>query len=197
MTRRTRNILIIGFGVLAVGLMVFAIVFPKKGKEEPASVAQAEKEKEVPVILPSAPKTPPLDTLSPEERAKAQAQAASELEVTRTARMFVERYGSYSNQGNYENVSDLYSLMTANMRKAADAFVQAQKTEHPPGVYFGVTTKAVSANISSLAGNEAIIVVGTQRQEQGASPRVVYQSAAVVLTKTGFLWKVEDIDWGE
>lgn len=196
MTRTQRNILILGAGITAIVLMIVLLLLPL-GKKAPVP---AGKEKKSEAVLPSAP-TAPLAELSPEEKKAVLAKANLELETRRLAQLFIERYGSFSNQGNYENISDLYPLMTANMRRVSSSYAEEQKRAHPFGaVYYGVTTKARSSQIVSVKENRATIKVNTQREEASGvsgTSKIMYQTAILSLARLGDEWKVDDVDWEE
>ncbi len=109
---------------------------------------------------------------------------------------FTERYGSYSNEGNYQNLRDLYSQMTTNMQARTETFITSNPL--PAGDYFGVTTRAVRTDVVSKTDTEAVISVGTQRQESTSanpSSRIYYQTAELVLVKSGLKWLVDSFEW--
>lgn len=196
MTRTQRNILILGAGIAVIILMIVLLFLPLVKKEPTPAGGENKSE----AVLPPAP-TAPSAELSPEEKKAVLAKANLELETRRLAQIFIERYGSFSNQGNYENISDLYPLMTSNMRRVSSAYAEEQKRAHPPGaVYYGVTTKARSSQIVSVKENRATIKVNTQREEtSGVSTisNILYQSATLSLARLGDEWKVDDVDWEE
>lgn len=196
MTRVKRNITILVAGILAIIAMIILLLLPL-GKKASTPVGKENKSE---AVLPSAP-TAPLAELSSEEKKAVLAKANLELETRRLAQLFIERYGSFSNQGNYENISDLYPLMTANMRRVSSSYAEEQKRAHPFGVvYYGVTTKARSSQIVSVKENRATIKVNTQREEASGvsgTPKIMYQSAILSLARLGDEWKVDDVDWEE
>jgi len=193
MTRAKRNILILVIGILAILLMIIMLFLPFGRKPSPSPGSEKKPE----AVLEAAP-TVPKDGLSPEEQKQVMAKASFELEARRLAQLFSERYGSFTNQGNFENVSDLYPLMTVNMRRVGQAYVDAQKLAYPKAEYYGVTAKALSSSIASQSENKAVLSVKLQKQEfVGASydPNITYPSATVVLVRVGDAWKVDDVDF--
>jgi len=123
-------------------------------------------------------------------------------DVSRLAAAFAERFGSYSNQGDFENLLDLKSLMTEKMQVWVDNYVAESKTNQTDNaVYFGVTTKSVSTEIISLdeAGGEARVKVSTQRREASGTMsdnvRVYYQDLELIFKKVGGEWKVDEAAW--
>jgi len=122
--------------------------------------------------------------------------------ISRLAAAFAERYGSYSNQGNFENLLDLKSLMTEKMKAETDNFIrQAEISAGDSASYFGVTTKAISVNIVSIneGAGTAEITVGTQRRESSGSmannSAIKYENLELTLWKISGEWKVDAAKW--
>ena len=115
------------------------------------------------------------------------------------ARSFVERYGSYSNQSNFENMEDLYPFMTDRMKTATAAFVKSQRDKGAGGAsYQGTTTHALSARTLEEGSERAVLSIASQRQESNAempSGRVYYQTIELVLIKDGASWRVDEANW--
>ena len=173
------------------------MVRPRRQGVEPGVREPVERLPEA--IVPSAPRTGVLTNLAPEEQAEVKEEQTKELEVRRLAQLFLERYGSFTNQGNYENVSDLYPLMSSAMRKKSDAYVREQKSLHPLDLgYYGITTKALSSSVTFSGANRSSVEISTQRQESAgvSSARVIYQTAKVGLVRIGTEWKVDSVEWG-
>lgn len=122
--------------------------------------------------------------------------------ISRLAAAFAERYGSYSNQGNFENLLDLESLMTGKMWAETENFIKQNKTTiGGNSVYFGVTTKALSVNIGSIdeGAGTAEITVGTQRRESSGSMAdnsvIKYEDLELTFLKVNGEWKVDAATW--
>ncbi|MBU1146245.1 hypothetical protein KKD80_01720 [Patescibacteria group bacterium] len=122
--------------------------------------------------------------------------------ISRLAAAFAERYGSYSNQGNFENLLDLESLMTGKMWAETENFIKQNKTTTGDNsVYFGVTTKALSVNIGSIdeGAGTAEITVGTQRRESSGSMAdnsvIKYEDLELTFLKVNGEWKVDAATW--
>jgi len=126
----------------------------------------------------------------------------TESTVRALAKTFAERFGSYSNQGNFEHLADLRDLMTVKMKGWADNYVAAQKAQATSNVnYYGVTTIALSVAVTSFEEElgRAELTVSTQRQETkgtaASTPRVFYQDLLVKMVKTNEGWKVDEVTW--
>ncbi len=114
------------------------------------------------------------------------------------AMTFAERFGSFSNEGNYENLTDLKAIMTDNMKRWTDNYIASNNVDLEN--FYGVTTRALSAEIITLADDErqAQVVVSTQRQElagEAKQARVYYQKILLNLTQGGDGWKVDGATW--
>jgi len=113
---------------------------------------------------------------------------------------FVERFGSYSNQGNFENLSDLLPFMTDAMKTWAQKQITIQTQKSFQSVYRGVTTKALSYTMAhyDATKGQAEMKVSTQRQEMiGSSEnsRSYTQDITVKLVKSDGVWLVDGVYW--
>lgn len=110
------------------------------------------------------------------------------------ARLFVERFGSYSSEANRANIDDVLSLATP----AFQAELQATKSSSAvAGEYYGVSTRVLSATVTENTETTATINVMTQRAETvGAADEAVrYQDVTVQMEKVNDTWKVRAITW--
>lgn len=124
-----------------------------------------------------------------------------EASLKAIAATFAERFGSYSNEGNFSNLEALRSLMTIKMKAWVDNYEAGQRAKAARQTpYYGVTSQALSTQITSFdqALGRAEATVATQRQEnQGTTnnPRVYYQSLKLQLAKTGDTWQIDSAAW--
>lgn len=120
-------------------------------------------------------------------------------ELSRIANSFVERFGSYSNQSNFENVDSLRVYMTDAMTKWSDDFVKAYRKNNPDtSIYFGITTKAISTKLTNFSDKEADFTITTQRKESTGTTdnaKVYYQDISVKFAKEQGVWKVNEAQW--
>jgi hypothetical protein len=130
----------------------------------------------------------------------------SQSEITREnlkrmAAFFAERFGSYSNHSNYNNIFDLKIFMTGSMQVWADKFVEETKTGWGSSdVYYGVTTKAVEAEIKEIdeSAGWAEILVKTQKREASGTMEntlVSYQDILLFFVEENNFWKVDRAEW--
>ncbi len=126
--------------------------------------------------------------------------SATEEQLKRTSSLFIERFGSYSNQSNFSNVSDLKIYMSANMKKWADDFVEKNNIDRDVSVYYGITTKSISQKIEFIneEDGEAKILVNTLRRESGGNlseDNSFYQEVSVRFVLEKNFWKVDSANW--
>lgn len=128
----------------------------------------------------------------------------TEAELSSLAFTFTETFGSYSNQGGFENLERLRFLMTRAMNQWVDELV-AKRANQPaperPDLYYGITTHALSSRVSSAdpGGKRMTIVVRTQRSEvRGIASNAdrTIQDLSVEFLKEDNLWKVQSATWG-
>lgn len=120
--------------------------------------------------------------------------------VRRIAAAFAERYGSYSNQGDFENLLDLRAYMTAAFAARTEAVVAENRAKPRPAEYFGVTSRAISTDVQLLDENagRATVVIKAQRRETGStagSERVYYQDLTLTFLNVDGAWKVDTAAW--
>lgn len=207
MNKRTITIIILSIVVilLLAGIFYFFFFFKFPGSIIPkvikTPVAQTEvtKESEFPVtstpIIKQA-ETPKTTTAKP-----ATSEEVEKLTLVKIASSFAERLGSYSNQDNYANVTNLKILMTLSMQKWADSYVASAKKANPDtNIYHGLTTHAMTTevkNFDSVKGS-ADILVHTQKivSDEAAADSAPYtEDLMVTFIKEGAQWKVDNAKW--
>lgn len=203
MSRRTKAIFLFGGGVLIIILLMLLLLKELRRDE----VTVTEGIGSVGVDIESLPviKNPvetaqsgEVDTETPNREV-----ASLETELTRLSASFAERFGSYSNESGFENVSDLYVLMTQSLQAwVANTYVTQLHAQHPRAEgYYNVSTKAISVkkNILDEENGIADFMVLTQRSEvegQG-TPKILYQNLALKLIRLEDTWRVDFVQWRE
>jgi len=127
--------------------------------------------------------TTPIDTIV--------APVGAELSVI--ARNFVERYGSFSNQSNKQNMRDIWSLITPAFQNRLD-LSPSQTTDQ---TYSGIETRVISMKVISESPSVAELQVKVQRSERNAElqQKNYYQDSLISLIKSGDQWLVDSIEW--
>ncbi len=122
-------------------------------------------------------------------------------ELTRVAATFSERFGSFSNESDFENIADLSVLMTQAMAKwTKESNIPALKKQYNSQTeYYGVETRAMSVKVKKMdtEGGKAEFLVVTQRNEVfGAQPSVArYQNIIIRMVKEDVDWKIDYAKW--
>lgn len=122
--------------------------------------------------------------------------------LLRLASSFSERFGSYSNISQFENIEDLKAFMTPTMATWADGFVEEQIEAGLSVIYIGITTRALNAEIEELDEDRgtARVMIKTQRRERSGEDldgTVYYQDIILDFQKLGDTWKVNVATWQE
>ncbi len=114
---------------------------------------------------------------------------------------FTERFGSFSNQNQFENILDLEVFMSEKMKIWAKNYIaESQAKNTNTSVYYGITTKAIRADTKSLdeKGGQAELLVATQRweaKETRTNIRVFYQTISIKFVFENKAWKVDSATW--
>lgn len=120
-------------------------------------------------------------------------------DAAQTARLFATRLGSFSNQSDYGNVTDLKIFMTDSMKDWADKYVADLKAQKYTGEYYGITTHPLTTKVLSYDenGGKAKIEVVTERQEnKGDTISTSYQQKMILdLVKNNNEWLVDNAVW--
>ncbi|MEA3249556.1 MAG: hypothetical protein U9Q03_04325 [Patescibacteria group bacterium] len=144
---------------------------------------------ERPVLEAIGPAEPTSDPEAPDPRSN----------LKRLAHSFAERYGSFSNQGDFENLKELRAFMTDSMVKEVDAYIaEASARGSGTPAYVGMTTRALSSAMERIdeGSGTASIRVNTQRQETtSAGTRVFYQEITIDFIRSGEIWEVDSAEW--
>lgn len=135
-----------------------------------------------------------------EEEEEEPVQIDTRSHLTRLAAAFAERYGSFSNTSNFENLSDLTVFMSVSMTARTEQYVENARAEGSTSAeYFGITTRALSTEVTALdeTAGSAKVMVQTQRQAVSGSTgeSVYYQEIMIEFVQEGGVWKVDAIEW--
>jgi len=121
-------------------------------------------------------------------------------DLGKQAMSFAERFGSFSNQSNYGNFTDLNIMMTDNMKTWSEKYVNDLKSKATSTAYYGITSKALTYTVKNFDDNagKAEILVGTQRQESteainGGTPYI--QNLDLNLVKVNGDWLFDKAYW--
>lgn len=119
----------------------------------------------------------------------------SQASAETVARSFAERFASFSAESRYQNVKDLYPLMTASFRAEQQAQVARSEASSD---YYGVTSSVLSLTTEQFDGASANVKVLLQRVEaRGSVTNTTLQreTLSVSLVLEGGAWLVSGADW--
>jgi hypothetical protein len=121
------------------------------------------------------------------------------VSASTVARIFVERYGSYSSETDFANVDDVMALATPTYQTELEASVDGYRRQFDEDDgYTGISTIVIGMKTTSESEVATSFLVTTQREESVGSPgntTLRYQDAEVGLVKSGDDWLINDLTW--
>ncbi len=111
------------------------------------------------------------------------------------ARSFIERYGSYSSDSNWENLKGLLGMMSQKLRVATQAQI-AQDLIGEKGFY-GLTTKVISMELKDfdLENLAKFLASVQQRETKGNLTNSLFKTVELIFIKEGGEWRVDEISF--
>ncbi len=189
--RTRRNILIALLIALAL-LIAFLLWFFLRPKPKPAViVAPVVVEKPLPTATTKKP------TVSQEKATKEQAVRTESASLQSASKTFAERYGSYSTEADFANLTDVLPLMTKAYAEKTAAYVE---TATIPEEYYGVTTRVITVKVDAQDDEKgtATVTLTTQREEAKGDVQnvsVKYQDLVLSFEMESGSWKVANAVW--
>ncbi len=188
MNKKKLFFIIAGVAILIVIiLLIWQVFFLKKA----ATLEQTSEPKRLPVGV----------SINTNTSAIVIKEAKTEADLKTIARTFAERFGSYSNETNFQNLADIRDFMTPKMKSWADGFIAEQKAgSAKTGDYYGIIVNALSVTVTSFDETigRAEVVVNTQKLElvgSTANPKIFYQELLLKLVNSSNGWKVDEAIW--
>jgi len=129
---------------------------------------------------------------------KVQAPTTEAMEknaVKQLAKVFVERYGSYSTDNDWQNIRDVEGLVTNNLWSE----LSKKLTGKNGSVFVGVTTKAIAATVTDWTKDKTAVVnlQVNSIEERNGTQTTVQKSATVNLEKVSGQWLVSAFSWNK
>lgn len=195
MSLRARIFIIVSILVLLIlGISIFLVVKNKNKTAEPQAVAPTGTTvvtgNGVPsgtqtVVGDQAPTGLPAKTATPLE--------AEKNGVAQLAKVFVERYGTYSTDNNFQNIKEVETFVTLSFWSKISAPITAKNTSQN---FVGVTTKVISMDLTSWSDAKATVELKTTRaEEKNGMVATHYQNAIVDMVKINGSWLVGNLVW--
>ena len=201
MNKRNLGILVIVIVcALAVGLLVYFLIFYNYNKSGVKQTMSPAINAPIATLITN---TPNIETTATGTTAQVPLSVEDDIiqqDATQVAKIFVGRFGTYSNQLGAEQFSDLKLFVTAKMQTWVDAEVaKILSGQKDYNISHVVVTKVVSANILSLnkTTGTATVVVNARRTDQtGDQPeKVTNPEIKLEVVKAGKRWKVDSVVW--
>lgn len=190
MTPRRRALIIVGLLLMLMSIILFAVfLLPKvvPSAQPTVPVVEVTPRDEFETPPPEVDFVNPLILTAPASPGRTAGQQMAEL--------FAERFGSYSNLGDYQNLRDLLPVMTASMRAKTEKYLATADTT--PGQPFeGVSSERVSTIVRSLDTDSAVIAVSLQQERtSGSTITTGYRTLRMELRKIGDDWRIDAAAW--
>ncbi|MDO8499252.1 MAG: hypothetical protein Q7S66_01160 [bacterium] len=113
--------------------------------------------------------------------------------VRQLAKTFLERYGSYSTDSNYQNIRDVQNLVTPEFWKVLEAKIG---TVGKSNSFVGVTSVVPATDLTAFSDSAATVRLSViQTTDNNGKVSTVQKQAVVSLTKFGNNWLVSKLDW--
>lgn len=201
MSLRTRLFIIISLVVLLIlGVSIFLVVrFGKKATtpvensqntlttSDPSNSSTNYPDTQV-VNTPIA--TPPTN-FSPEEIEK---NTAKQL-----AKVFIERYGTYSTDNGSENIKEVKSLVVPEFWQTLSARIQegvVNENQAPSGNFSSMSTQVFNLVLKDWLSNSAVVAMQLVRTEEKDGVRTVkHQNVEINMVKQNGQWLVQNFKW--
>ncbi len=124
---------------------------------------------------------------------KATSLATEQAGVVQLAKVFIERYNSYSTDSKYDNIIEVKSLVTANLWQSLSRRLSVTPVSNG---FVGVTTAAMSANLLDWKGDSATVTIGVVKETtKDNTVGTAQQSVTVSMVKQDNNWLVDSFTW--
>lgn len=184
MPLRTRLFIIIGL-VVGVLVLVFGGIWWKNNRTAPTTEPVAttttsgsdmtNRTTITPTEIPSGVVVKPATTLEAEQNG-----------VRQLAKVFVERYNTFSSDNNYDNIRDVEELVTPTLWSKISGRLTSPQ---PEGEFTAVTSEIMNTTLSDWSANRATVTLnGRKLTESNGQTTETMQTVTVVMVKLGTNW---------
>ena len=194
MSLRARIFIIVSISVfLILGISMLLVIKNKNKNTEPQTVAPADNTATQGVgqtggttsVGSEMPEGLPAQVITP--------LAAQKNGVQQLAKVFVERYGTYSTDNNFQNIKDVETLVTRSLWSKISAPISSKTVSQS---FTGVTTKVISMDLTEWSDVKATVELKTSRiEEKNGVVTTRYQTAVVSMVKQNVVWLIDKISW--
>jgi hypothetical protein len=199
---RKIGILVVSIGLILLIVLIYLTFFKSTEVEEVPEVKDPTTEdiglpdSDDPIVTPGdRPRSLEVYDINQEEK-----HIPGIEDISKLAMSFTERFGSFSSQSNFSNITDAKLFMTASLKEWADTYIKRLREENPEDSYYGITTLALSTktiNYNERAGKAEIMVM-THRRESGdkiEGENNFRQDLLIEFEKENDNWRVNAIYW--
>lgn len=200
MPLRTRLFIIIS-AIIAVILAVsiFALIKSKQRKAEETVKSETE-QNALDYYSDTTPTEPPesapdISTAVDNNQVTVVKRTEKELQQSAAktvADAFVERYGSYSNENEYENVKAVQELVTDSLWLSISKNIKNKQNTQQ---FYGISTRVLSISFDSWATTSAKLTLGTLRKESKNGNTTEFDQDVVVNMIKSNTWLVEKVEF--
>lgn len=122
-------------------------------------------------------------------------QTAEDMErnaVKQLAKIFIERYGSYSTDSDFQNIRDVQFLATDSLWQT----ISAQIGRSAGDGFVGVTTAVLSSEVTQMNTNSAQVSMTVAQEENKNGVTNNYSKTVLVyMQKVSGSWLVDKFEW--
>ena len=196
---RTRLFIIISIAVLFVlGVSIFLVIRSKTLPTNNSTSTTTSGDNTVessnfnysPTIETAAPGgvVPQGTTIKPETSLEIEQNFVKQL-----AKIFVERYNSYSTDGNFQNIVEVKDLVTPDLWQMISGKIIKTSSS---GSFVGVTTKVITTELKNWDNSSAVVYLVTNiKEEKNGEITGRQQAVTIELVKSGDNWLVNKFQW--
>lgn len=196
LTLRSRIFIIISLVIfLILAISISLIVFSNKKEAQNPDVVEngqntegqnTNQQIEIPVNVPTV--IPSGATIIPQTQEESLKSACLNL-----AKVYVERFGSYSTDNPGKNLQDLEVLSTVDLWKVLKNRMDNLQTGDE---FFSVVTRAIGASFESYSKEKSTVTVLVVKDENKNGELKKYeQEAVLIMVGDGNSWLVDDVKW--
>ena len=112
------------------------------------------------------------------------------------ARVFAQRYGTYSSDGQFLNLYELRSLMTASFWQTKEAYIQSFDGSQKNNNFYSLSSVALSVKLINFTEQQAQYLVNCQQQSiKENRQQILYRALQISFIKQNNQWLVNGADW--
>lgn len=199
MTRTQRILLIIAIAIAVIGGALWLVLL-FTGDEEPTPEEPMVNIVDLPEPTNTAPPTNVAEPQEPEPETPT-STIPVETQLKRLARNFAERYGTFSNHNDFENLENLTGFMTESFKEETEAFVEERRQQvDPDAPYYGITTKVLSVSTQDFdeEGGRMVVTFETRRSETdtaAGTSKTFEENAELEFVKENERWLVNSFEF--